>query len=219
RERAIRPEHVRQALESASDGAVQEGAVGAGASTVAFGWKGGIGTSSRVLPASLGGWRVGVLVQSNFGGVLQVLGAPVGKELDRYAFRGQVEDSAGDGSIMIVVATDAPVLAPNLQRLAARAIMGLARTGSSAANGSGDYVIAFSTHPGMRRPARERRPPTAELQNDELSPLFQAVVEATEEAIYNSLTMATRVESRGGAVDPLPLDRLRVVLRKYGITR
>lgn len=160
-----------------------------------------------------------MLVQTNFGGVLQVLGAPVGKELGRYAFRGQVEDSAGDGSIMIVVATDAPVLAQSLERLAARAIMGLARTGSSAANGSGDYVIAFSTHPGMRRPFRDRRPATAELQNDELSPLFQAVVEATEEAIYNSLTMATRVESRGGAVDPLPLDRLRAVLRKYGIGR
>ena len=210
---------VQQALAAADSGTVAEGSVGAAHGTIMFGWKGGIGTSSRVLPAALGGWRVGVLVQSNFGGVLQVLGAPVGKELGRYAFRGQVEDSAGDGSIMIVVATDAPVLAPNLQRLAARAIMGLARTGSSAANGSGDYVIAFSTHPGMRRPARERRPAAAELQNDELSPLFQAVVEATEEAIYNSLTMATRVESRGGAVDPLPLDRLRAVLRKYGVAR
>lgn len=219
RSRPVTPDQVRAALEGAGPGPVAEGSVGAGRGTVAFGWKGGIGTSSRVLPAALGGWRVGVLVQSNFGGVLQVLGAPVGKELGRYAFRGQVEDSAGDGSIMIVVATDAPVLAPNLQRLAARAIMGLARTGSSAANGSGDYVIAFSTHPGMRRPARERRPAAAELQNDELSPLFQAVVEATEEAIYNSLTMATRVESRGGAVDPLPLDRLRAVLRKYGVAR
>lgn len=219
RSRPVTSAQVRAALEAAGTGPVLEGSVGAGRGTVAFGWKGGIGTASRALPASLGGWKVGVLVQANFGGVLQVLGAPVGKELGRYAFRGQVEDSAGDGSIMIVVATDAPVLAQSLERLAARAIMGLARTGSSAANGSGDYVIAFSTHPGMRRPFRDRRPATAELQNDELSPLFQAVVEATEEAIYNSLTMATRVESRGGAVDPLPLDRLRAVLQKYGIGR
>lgn len=219
RQRPIQPADVRRALESASEGPVAEGSVGAGRGTVAFGWKGGIGTSSRVLPPSLGGWRVGVLVQSNFGGVLQVLGAPVGKELGRFAFRGALEDPAGDGSIMIVIATDAPVLGHNLERLAARALLGLARTGSSASNGSGDYVIAFSTHPELRRPARERRPAAAELSNDEMSPLFQAVVEATEEAIYNSLTMATTVESRAGRSEALPLDRLRVILRKYGIGR
>ncbi|MDX2121340.1 MAG: P1 family peptidase [Gemmatimonadota bacterium] len=219
RQRPVQPADVRRALESASEGPVTEGSVGAGRGTVAFGWKGGIGTSSRVLPTSLGGWKVGVLVQSNFGGVLQVLGAPVGKELGRYAFRGAVEDPAGDGSIMIVVATDAPVLGHNLERLAARALLGLARTGSSASNGSGDYVIAFSTHLELRRPARERRPAAAELSNDEMSPLFQAVVEATEEAIYNSLTMATTVDSRSGRAEALPLDRLRVILRKYGIGR
>src|SRR5688572_29047568 len=159
RSRPIRPEHVRQALESAQPGPVTEGAVGAGAGTVAFGFKGGIGTSSRVIPASLGGYSIGVLVQSNFGGILQVLGAPVGKELDRYAFRNDVgrglggggSDENGDGSIMMVVATDAPLSDRNLKRIAARAIMGLSRTGSSASNGSGDYVLAFSTSPMVRR--------------------------------------------------------------------
>lgn len=219
RSRAIAAEPVRAALEGAQGGPVSEGSVGAGRGTVAFGWKGGIGTSSRILPASLGGWRIGVLVQSNFGGVLQVLGAPVGRELGRYAFRGAVEGERGDGSIIMVVATDAPVLARNLERLAARAIMGLARTGSSASNGSGDYVIAFSTAPQLRRPWLARRPSAEELSNDELSPLFQAVVEATEEAIYNSLTMATTVESRFARVEPLPLDRLRQILRKYGLGR
>lgn len=219
RSRLIGAEDVRRALESASAGPVTEGSVGAGRGTVAFGWKGGIGTSSRVLPASLGGWKVGVLVQSNFGGVLQVLGAPVGRELGRYAFRDALERERGDGSIMIVVATDAPILDRNLERLAARAIMGLARTGSSASNGSGDYVIAFSTARGLRRPARARRPAAEELANDELSALFQGVVETTEEAIYNSLTMATAVESRAARVEPLPLDRLREILRKYGVGR
>ncbi|MEO5568195.1 MAG: P1 family peptidase, partial [Gemmatimonadaceae bacterium] len=147
RARPIRPEHVRAALESSSTAAVIEGAVGAGAGTVAFGWKGGIGSSSRVLPATMGGWTVGVLVQSNFGGVLQVLGAPVGKELGQYSFRRELEtgQERGDGSIVMIVATDAPLSDRNLERLAARAIMGLSRTGSSASNGSGDYVIAFST--------------------------------------------------------------------------
>lgn len=219
RSRPIAAEHVRAALEQAGGGAVAEGSVGAGRGTVAFGWKGGIGTASRVLPSSLGGWRVGVLVQSNFGGVLQVLGAPVGKELGRYAFRTAVEAARGDGSIIIVVATDAPILAPNLARLASRAIMGLARTGSSASNGSGDYVIAFSTATALRRPWQARRPAAEELSNDELSPLFQAVVETTEEAIYNSLTMATAVQSRSARVEPLPLDSLQQVLQKYGIRR
>lgn len=219
RSRPVEPGHVRAALERAAPGPVAEGSVGAGRGTIAFGWKGGIGTSSRVLPVALGGWRIGVLVQTNYGGVLQVLGAPVGKELGRYAFRSAVEQEPGDGSIMIIVATDAPILARNLERVAARAIMGLARTGSSASNGSGDYVLAFSTHPDVRRPSRGRRPPGAELSNDELSPVFQAVVEATEEAIYNSLTMATRVESRVGTAEPLPVDQLRAILRKYGVGR
>jgi len=206
---------------------VPEGSVGAGTGTVAFGWKGGIGSSSRIVPRLLGGWTVGVLVQTNFGGVLQVMGAPVGRELGRYAFRDDVERERGDGSIMIVVATDAPLTERNLERLAARAIMGLARTGSSASNGSGDYVIAFSTAGSVRRrvtppgataaPAPTR--PAAELANDDVSALFQGVVEATEEAIYNSLFMATRVTSRGGTIDPIPLDRVREVLRKYGVAR
>jgi len=210
RSRPIRPEQVRAALAAAATGPVAEGSVGAGAGTIAFGWKGGIGTSSRVLPAKLGGHTVGVLVQSNFGGVLQVLGAPVGKELGRYAFRNEVEPP-GDGSIMIVVATDAPLSSRNLERLAARAIMGLGRTGSFASNGSGDYVIAFSTRRG------ESGEPRAEVSNDQMSPLFAAVVEATEEAIYNSLFMATTVTSRRATVEAIPLDRVREVLAKYGI--
>jgi D-aminopeptidase len=231
RSRPITPDVVRRALAGASSGPVAEGSVGAGAGTVAFGWKGGIGTSSRVLPASLGGWTVGVLVQTNFGGVLQVLGAPVGRELGRYSFRDAVEGETrraperGDGSVMIVVATDAPLSDRNLRRLAARAIMGLARTGSSASNGSGDYVIAFSTAAGVRRavPLAPTAPPaalrqSAELTNDDMSPLFQGVVEATEEAIYDSLFMATSVTARGKTVEAIPLDRVREVLAKYRAT-
>ena len=222
RSRPIRPDHVRQALEGASDGPVTEGAVGAGAGTVAFGFKGGIGTSSRVIPASLGGYTTGVLVQSNFGGVLQVLGAPVGKELGRYAFRNDVERERGDGSIMIVVATDAPLSDRNLKRLAARAIMGLSRTGSSASNGSGDYVLAFSSSPTVRRRVTQGgAAPTVrqvdDLGNDAMSALFQGVVEATEEAIYNSLFKATTVTSRGRTIEALPLDRLREILAKYNV--
>ena len=233
--RPIRPEHVRQALEQAQSGPVEEGAVGAGAGTVAFGFKGGIGSSSRVIPASLGGYTIGVLVQSNFGGVLQVLGAPVGKELGRYAFRNDVERGRGggaeggrdegNGSIMIVVATDAPLSDRNLKRVAARAIMGLSRTGSSASNGSGDYVLAFSTSPMVRRrvvqgggggasPTRQ----VEDLGNDAMSALFQGVVEATEESIYNSLFKATTVTSRGRTIEALPLDRLREILTKYRVT-
>jgi D-aminopeptidase len=224
RARPIRAEHVRAALEGATNGAVDEGAVGAGAGTIAFGWKGGIGTSSRVLPASLGGYTVGVLVQSNFGGVLQVLGAPVGKELGQYAFRGGEDAAAGDGSIMMVVATDAPLSDRNLGRVASRAIMGLSRTGSSASNGSGDYVIAFSTSPDVRRTlatpgsgANASRRRVDEVTNDAVSALFQAVVEATEEAIYNSMFKAVSVTSRGRTVEALPIDRVREILAKYGI--
>ena len=224
RARPVTAEHVREALESAAGGPVAEGSVGAGTGTVAFGWKGGIGTSSRVLPASRGGWTIGVLVQSNFGGVHQVLGAPVGRELGRWAFRDAVAEERGDGSIMIVVATDAPLSDRNLERLAARAIMGLARTGSSASNGSGDYVIAFSTAEGVRRLVPAETAPgvrprsSVALANDDLSPLFQAVVEATEEAIYNSLFRATTTTGRGGAVEAIPLAPLRAVLAKYGVS-
>jgi D-aminopeptidase len=229
RSRPITPDVVRRALTSASTGAVAEGSVGAGAGTIAFGWKGGIGTSSRVVPRTLGGFTVGVLVQTNFGGVLQVMGAPVGRELGRYAFKNDVERERGDGSIMIVVATDAPLDDRNLERLAARAIMGLARTGASGSNGSGDYVIAFSTAEEVRRrltppaPGAVPAPPapraTRQLSNDDMSPLFEAVIEATEEAIYNSMFKATSVTSRGRTVQAIPLDSVRIVLRKYGISR
>jgi len=168
---------------------------------------------------------VGVLVQSNFGGVLQVLGAPVGRELGKYAFKPDVAPERGDGSIMIIVATDAPLSERNLKRLAARAIMGLARTGSSASNGSGDYVIAFSTAKEVRRvpvsPSAPASPrmlrPTSEVTNDDMSGLFQGVVEATEEAIYNSLFMATSVTSRGRTVDAIPLDRVREILARFRV--
>lgn len=224
RERPITPAAVTDALENASGGPVAEGSVGAGTGTLAFGWKGGIGTSSRILPAALGGWSVGVLVQSNFGGVLQILGAPIGKELGRYPYRNAVEGGRGDGSIIIVVATDAPVGERNLGRLAARALLGLGRTGSSASNGSGDYVIAFSTHPSVRRPGPGGRITDStrtgvELGNDAMSPLFQAVVEATEEAIYNSLLRATTVTSRWGTGEAIPIDRVREILGKYGIRK
>jgi D-aminopeptidase len=226
RSRPITPEDVRHALTSASDGPVAEGAVGAGTGTVAFGWKGGIGTSSRVLPKSLGGYTVGVLVQTNFGGILQVLGAPVGRELGQYAFKRNVESERGDGSIMMVVATDAPLSDRNLGRIAARAIMGLARTGSSASNGSGDYVIAFSTAESVRRripgpdaaPGADEQPrEIADLPNDAMSAIFEGVVEATEEAIYNSLFMATTVTANGHTIESIPLDSVRTVLKKYNV--
>ena len=216
RARPIRAEHVRKALESAGQ-TVDEGSVGAGTGTVAFGWKGGIGTSSRVLPQSLGGFTVGVLVQTNFGGILQVMGAPVGRELGRYSFQRDVGSDAGDGSIMMVVATDAPLSDRNLGRMAARAMMGLARTGSFAGNGSGDYAIAFSTSPSVRRPFDAKRLSVQELANDEMSGLFEAVVEATEEAIYNSLFKATNVTGSGRTIEALPIDRVRDVLHRYNV--
>ncbi len=220
RSRPISAAQVRQALTSASSGVVTEGSVGAGVGTSAFGWKGGIGTSSRVLPQSLGGWTVGVLVQSNFGGILQVLGAPVGRELGRYSFKQAVETPAerGDGSIMMVVATDAPLSDRNLRRLAARAIMGLSRTGSSASNGSGDYVLAFSTNTKVRRALNATRLTLEELGNEEMSGLFEGVVEATEEAIYNSLFQATTVSGNGRTVEAIPLDKVRQVLEKYHVS-
>lgn len=219
RARPVRAEHVVAALESAAEGPVAEGAVGAGAGTVAFGWKGGIGTSSRVLPPHLGGWTVGVLVQSNYGGVLTINGAPVGRELGQYSFRRDLEDTgaSADGSIMIVVATDAPIEARALERLAARALTGLARTGSSMSNGSGDYVIAFSTAPAVRRAGPGAAPAGgATLANDALSPLFQAVAEATEEAIYNSLFRATTTRGHRGTVEALPLQPTLDILERHG---
>ena len=228
RARPVTADAVRRALDTATSGAVQEGSVGAGTGTVAFGWKGGIGTSSRKLPASLGGWTVGVLVQSNFGGVLQVSGAPVGRELDRYAFQKAVAmqaddrrgpaDDRGDGSIIIVIATDAPLADRNLRRVASRAMMGLGRTGSSASNGSGDYILAFSTADSVRRAFDAPRLDTSELANEQMSAVFQASVEAVEEAVYNSIFMATTVSGNGETVDAIPLDRVREILRRHGIT-
>jgi D-aminopeptidase len=228
RERAVAEADVRAALTSAAGGPVAEGSVGAGTGTVAFGWKGGIGTSSRALPASLGGWTLGVLVQSNFGGVLQVMGAPVGQRLGQYSFRSAVAppaggspppDERGDGSIMIVVATDAPLSARNLERLASRAMLGLGRTGSAASNGSGDYVIAFSTGETVRRRWDARRHAVEDLANEETSALFQAVVEATEEAIYNSLLRATTVTGNGRTVHAIPIDSLLQVMREPRLPR
>lgn len=214
-----RPE-VFSALEAASDGPVAEGSVGAGTGTQAFGWKGGIGTSSRVLPGDLGGYTVGVLVQTNYGGVLEINGAPVGRELGTYPYRDELEGGSADGSIMIVVATDAPLTARNLDRLGLRAIMGLARTGSYASNGSGDYVIAFSTSPQVRK-RRESPAPVeqAALTNEAMSPLFAATAEATEEAIYNAIFRATTVSSGRGTREAIPMDRLLEILEKHQVLR
>ena len=219
RSRPIGAKDVRAALAAAASGVVLEGSVGAGTGTIAFGWKGGIGTSSRVLPASLGRWTVGVLVQSNFGGILQVLGAPVGRELGQYAFKRETQaaNERGDGSIVIVVATDAPMSDRNLRRVAARAIMGLSRTGSSASNGSGDYAIAFSTSTRVRRANNAQRLTTEELGNDEMSGVFEATVETTEEAIYNSLFQATTVSGSGHTAEAIPLDKVRQILAKYHV--
>jgi D-aminopeptidase len=214
RSRPIGAEDVRVALESAASGRVEEGSVGAGTGTVAFGWKGGIGTSSRALPATLGGWTVGVLVQSNFGGVLQILGVPVGRELGRHAFQRELGET-GDGSVIIVVATDAPLSDRNLRRLAARGMLGLARTGSSASNGSGDYVVAFSTSERVRRSRAAARHVVEDLANDETSALFQAVVEATEEAIYNSMLRATTVTGGGRTVEAIPIERVVELLDRF----
>lgn len=217
RGRHVREEHVLQAIQQAKTGAVQEGNVGAGTGTVCFGWKGGIGTSSRKLPESAGAYTVGVLVQTNYGGVLQVNGVPVGKELDQYFMNQQIKDSA-DGSCMIIVATDAPVDARNLERMAMRAMMGLAKTGGIASNGSGDYVIAFSTNPELRVPytSEEKTQAAPILRNDDMSPLFMAVIEATEEAILNSLFMAEDMTGKEGRkVEALPLKKVLKLLKKY----
>jgi D-aminopeptidase len=240
RSRPVAREDVFAAIKNARDGAVEEGAVGAGTGTVAFGFKGGIGTSSRKLPAPLGGYTVGVLVQTNYGGVLTINGAPVGRELGRYFLKEELErdgaaprsannagaggradaPDAADGSIMIVIATDAPVDARNLRRMSKRAMLGLARTGAAGSNGSGDYAIAFSTAPELRlRPTAASdlyKPREARLlSNDAVSPVFLAVIEATEEAIYNSLFRAQTVTGGGRTVEALPLERTLEILRRY----
>lgn len=224
RGRHVGRDEVFAAIKNARGETVEEGAVGAGTGTVAFGFKGGIGTSSRKLQSTLGGYTVGVLVQSNFGGILSINGVPVGRELGRYYLKDELEKinsanspNAADGSIMIVIATDAPLDHRNLERLAARAMMGLARTGAAGSNGSGDYAIAFSTAESVRiRAGNNRSPQTVQLlSNDAMSPLFLAVIEATEEAIYNSLFRARTITGRGHTVEALPIDRTLEILRKY----
>jgi D-aminopeptidase len=231
RGRHVGRDEVFAALKSAKGRPVEEGSIGAGTGTVCFGWKGGIGTSSRKLPDSLGGFTVGVLVQTNYGGVLTINGAPIGVELGKYYLKDEVAgkprarvrsgspktDDNADGSVMVVIATDAPVEARQLKRMGARAMMGIARTGSSASNGSGDYAIAFSTakqnriygtaKPGVRN--------TQVLANDAMSPLFQAVIEATEEAVYNSLFKATTVTGNGHTVEALPIEQTVEILRRH----
>ena len=217
RGRHIGTPEVLEAIASAKTGPVAEGNVGAGTGTRCLGYKGGIGTSSRVLPESKGGYTIGVLVQSNYGGVLTINGAPVGEELGNFYMADDVPYVV-DGSCMIVVATDAPLSDRNLERLAKRAFMALAKTGSFASNGSGDYVIAFSTHPGVRIPYRADKPVTdrPELGNDFMSPLFMATVEATEEAVYNSLFMAeTMVGQKGRTQEALPIKETLKILDKY----
>lgn len=219
----VQKEHVFAALENASAGPVEEGSVGAGTGTQAFGWKGGIGTSSRVLPETLGGYTVGVLVQTNYGGTLTINGAPVGRELGTYSYRDDLEgegpdNNQEDGSIMMVVATNAPLDARSLERLAKRAMMGLARTGSFASNGSGDYVISFSTDPNVRKLRSSHVPLAANaLGNESMSPLFAAAAEATEEAIYNAIFKATTVTSSRGTLKAIPIEDLERILEKHKV--
>ncbi len=226
RGRHITPDDVFAAIKNAKPGPVEEGAVGAGTGTVAFGWKGGIGTASRHLPNNLGTYTVGVLVQTNFGGVLTIAGAPVGQELGQYYLRKELQQPVSardkaDGSCMIVIATDAPLDARNLKRLAARAWLGLARSGSSASNGSGDYAIAFSTAPQVRIHANDKAP-TRNIQvltNDAMSPLFQAVIESTEEAVYNSMFKATTTTGNRHTVEALPIDKTLEILKQRGLLK
>jgi D-aminopeptidase len=214
RARRVRPGDVVAAIEAARDGPVQEGAVGAGTGTIAFGWKGGIGTSSRKLPANLGGWTVGVLVQTNYGGVLQVAGVPVGQALGKYFLKDELSKASGDGSCIVVVATDAPLSDRNLERLAHRGLLGIVRTGSPMTNGSGEYAVAFSTNPDVRRTPERRASPSSivDLPNEQMSPLFQAAVEAAEEAAINSMFAATATDGNGRHIDALPVDE---VVRLY----
>lgn len=217
----IEKEHVFEAIKNAKGGPVEEGNIGAGTGTVCFGFKGGIGTSSRVLPKNLGGNTVGVLVQTNFGGILQIASAPVGIELGEFYLKGRINYDQ-DGSCMIVVATDAPLDARQLKRLAKRAMLGLAKTGGISSHGSGDYVIAFSTNKALRVPFN----PSESLRNvpilndDFITPLFLAVIEAVEEAIYNSLTKAESMKGIDGHFVPaLPLEKIKEILKKYNLIK
>jgi len=218
----VTADHVRQAIANARTSGVDEGAVGAGAGTIAFGWKGGIGTSSRIVQQQGSTWTVGVLVQTNFGGKLTIAGVPIWKELTPGTAGGLVppkpDDSPAkaDGSCMIVVATDAPLDARNLERLAARAIFALARTGSTYSNGSGDFAIAFSTHASLRVGAATTPQARTILPTDAVSGLFEAALDATEEAVYNSLLKATTTTGNSRTVQAIPIDRLRDILKKYG---
>jgi D-aminopeptidase len=226
RGRYITADDVFAAIKNAKGGPVEEGDVGAGTGTVAFGWKGGIGTSSRHLTANLGGYTVGVLVQTNFGGVLTIAGAPVGQALGQYYLRQELEQARSgkdkaDGSCMIIIATDAPMDARNLKRLAARAWLGVARTGSSASNGSGDYAIAFSTAPRVRIHANDKALTRSVevMTNDAMSPLFLAAIEATEEAIYNSMFKAATMTGNGHTVEALPIEQTLRILKNHGAIR
>ena len=226
RGRHITPDDVLSAIKGAKGGAVEEGDVGAGTGTVVFGWKGGIGTASRRLPTALGGYTVGVLVQTNFGGVLTIAGAPVGQELGQYYLRKELEQSGSakdkaDGSCMIVVATDAPLDSRNLKRLAARAWLGIGRTGGSASNGSGDYAIAFSIASEVRVHANTQALLRSEqvMTNDAMSPLFLAAIEATEEAVYNSMFKATTLTGNGHTVEALPIERTVEILKAHKILK
>ncbi|UBZ05919.1 P1 family peptidase [Salegentibacter mishustinae] len=220
----IRGQHVKNAdvisaIKNAKTGAVTEGNVGAGTGTIAFGYKGGIGTASRKLPESLGGYTLGVLVQSNFGGVLQIAGVPVGQKLGNYSFSNNLQNNV-DGSCMMVVATDAPLNNRNLERLAKRAFLGLAKTGGIASNGNGDYVIAFSTAEAVRIPYKiETETLTQQVvPNDLISPLFMAAIEATEEAILNSLFMAqTTTGFKGRTIKALPKEEVLQYLKEAGV--
>ncbi len=218
RRRAVSEADVLEALRTARGGPVEEGSVGAGRGTVAFGWKGGIGTSSRRLPPGLGGWTVGVLVQTNFGGILTIGGAPVGRELGRYYLKNELQQ--GNGSIMIVIATDAPLDPLGLRRLARRAFLGVSRTGSPMTNGSGDFALAFSTAPSVRRSplAEGQRTRAGEtVAGEAISPLFEATVEATEEAVINSLLRAETVRGLRGTVVAVPVDSVVTILREHRV--
>ena len=217
RARRVSPDHAIQAIINAKRGAVEEGSVGAGTGTIAFGWKGGIGTSSRLLPASLGGYVVGALVQSNYGGVLEIAGVPIGKELGRHAFRNELQDSSG-GSCMIIIATNAPLDRAQLKRVAKRAVLALGKSGSSMSHGSGDYVIAFSTAEAVRiKISAQKTESVTRYREDDLSAIFQATVEATEEAIYNSLLKATTVRGYNGTtIEGIPIDDVKRLMKKYG---
>ncbi len=226
RGRHVTSDDVLAAIKSAKAGPVEEGNVGAGTGTIAFGWKGGIGTSSRKLPQKLGGYTVGVLVQTNFGGVLTIAGAPIGQELGQYYLRQELAQQGSrmdkaDGSCMMIIATDAPIGARNLKRLAARAWLGMARAGSAASNGSGDYAIAFSTAPQVRIHSSDKSLTrhVEVLTNDAMSPLFLAVIEATEEAIYNSMFRATTMTGNGHTVQALPIDKTVQILKEHRVIR